>query len=250
MGQSESSVQVDDLCAAAERGDVAAVAGLLGSVPVNSAKANTGWTALHFACEANQVAVAELLLDKGADVNAVTTDWGATPLHLALSGNPNAVLLVALLLQRGADANVHNRDGVTPLQLATDLNDKLSIRALLKRGAQTDERSRAMMAGDVAITMDESADVPLISRKSNTNHNDNNVEATLRRIQGNAPAPTRMTDRDIAIACEALSEVSLADLDARALTKLNSFLAAQLERTIAELKRRNNSVDLLMDDDD
>ncbi len=260
MGQTESSLEVDELCTAAERGDAAEIARLLGSVPVNSRKGTSGWTALHFACEANQVAVAELLLDRGADVNAVTTDWGATPLHLALSGNSKAVLLVALLLQRGANPNAQNRDGVTPLQLASDLKDRLSIRALLKCGARMDERSRAMMAqgDDVAIAIDEEADVPLIARRGNDNNDNNNnnnnnnvnVEAALRHMQGVGAAPTRMTDRDVAIACEALSEVVLADLDARALSRLNSFFATQLERTIVELKRRNNSVDLLMDDDD
>ncbi|ETS79923.1 hypothetical protein PFICI_07452 [Pestalotiopsis fici W106-1] len=58
----------------------------------------------------NQV-VSKLLLDAGAEVNAMNGD-GNTPLHLA---NPENTKLINLLIKRGADLNAKNNAGRTPL---------------------------------------------------------------------------------------------------------------------------------------
>jgi ankyrin repeat protein len=77
----------------------------------------TGGTPLQAAVAARQKTVTELLLEKGATVNARFPN-GAVPLHLAaLLGD---VEMVRLLLARGADRNVKDNAGRTPLQVATE----------------------------------------------------------------------------------------------------------------------------------
>jgi hypothetical protein len=56
-----------------------------------------------------------LLLDSGADIRAFN-DAGATALHLAVEGGSDAV--VKLLAERGADLNLEDKSGRTPLDIA------------------------------------------------------------------------------------------------------------------------------------
>jgi ankyrin repeat protein len=57
------------------------------------AKDNNSWTPLHWAASWNRKEVAELLLAKGADVNAKTKDdRGSTPLNLAQTDDMKVLL--------------------------------------------------------------------------------------------------------------------------------------------------------------
>ncbi|KAH7131089.1 ankyrin repeat-containing domain protein [Dactylonectria macrodidyma] len=80
-----------------------------------------GGTALHFACYNCNIAVLELLLDKGASKHVNTfTDTGFTPLMILVSGGLDKVMtggemeyMAQLLLDAGADPAVRNADGKT-----------------------------------------------------------------------------------------------------------------------------------------
>lgn len=61
------------------------------------------------------VAVMNLLLNNGADINAVNKA-GRTPLHAAAEHNSPQMAL--FLLMRGADANIKDKIGQTPMDLA------------------------------------------------------------------------------------------------------------------------------------
>lgn len=75
-----------------------------------------GLTALHLAADRDNLAVAMLLLDRGADVNA-RSNGGRTPLHLAARSATAST--VEMLLERGrADPNVQTAKGRTPLHYA------------------------------------------------------------------------------------------------------------------------------------
>jgi hypothetical protein len=96
--------------------------------------ADNGWTALHEAVFIGDIAIVRLLIEGGANVNArVANDakgnsnqW--TPLLLAISYNRAGI--VSELLQRGADPNLPDARGITPLQLAREHNNDAIVKLL------------------------------------------------------------------------------------------------------------------------
>lgn len=84
-----------------------------------------------------QAAVVELLLRKGAPVNAKTQE-GSTPLHIAIGSNPD---LVRLLIKYGANPNVATHDGMTPLMRAASIGDRELVEILLSAGADPDAQT-------------------------------------------------------------------------------------------------------------
>ena len=101
-----------------------------------------GWTSLHYAARYNaSVAVVELLLDRGADLEAANEN-GSTPLHFAAFDN-DSVEVVALLLDRGAALEAVDGDGDTPLHDAAWGNDSEVVDLLLARGADLETVDKA-----------------------------------------------------------------------------------------------------------
>lgn len=90
-------------------------------------------TPLHKAIELGRRETAELLLDKGANINAVTIGGKETPLHVAVRCNRKE--LVELLLNKGANINAVDNLDMTPLHFALKYNREELVRLLLDRGA-------------------------------------------------------------------------------------------------------------------
>ena len=91
------------LVAAAQAGDAARVAALLDEgVPANARSA--GFPALHRAAQADSVAVLEMLVAAGADLEAVDRTGHTALARAAVFGRAAAV---AFLLESGADPNAH-----------------------------------------------------------------------------------------------------------------------------------------------
>jgi ankyrin repeat protein len=78
------------------------------------------------------------LLQKGADVNAPQID-GTTALHWAVRADD--LEMADLLLNAGAKPSVANRDGATPLQLAALNGSAAMIGRLLKAGVDANSVS-------------------------------------------------------------------------------------------------------------
>ena len=83
--------------------------------------------------------IAELLIAKGADVNAKVAIWGRTPLHFAAWNGHKEV--AELLIENGAEVNAKDNYGRTPLDLASGATAEL----LRTHGGMTGEELKALM---------------------------------------------------------------------------------------------------------
>lgn len=92
-------------------------------------------TCLHFAAQRGHVAIARLLLDHGAGVNA-TCELGETPLHEAACNSDTN--MIDLLITFGADVSAASLCGTTPILNAAEEGQVEAYKALLHYGA--DER--------------------------------------------------------------------------------------------------------------
>lgn len=91
------------------------------------------------------VARADGLLKAGANVNTVHPPWQLTPL---LAASEISFDMVKLLVARGAQVNVNDRDGITPLMRAIVLRDLRMVKLLLDAGARintTDHRGHTAL---------------------------------------------------------------------------------------------------------
>ncbi|NXH14230.1 NFKB2 factor, partial [Bucco capensis] len=93
-----------------------------------------GLLPVHLAVKARSLACLDLLVRKGADVNAVERQGGRTPLHLAVEME-NLNMATHLVKKLGADVNSRTFAGNTALHLAAGLGSPTLTKLLLKAGA-------------------------------------------------------------------------------------------------------------------
>uniref|UniRef100_A0AC11CI95 Fibronectin type III and ankyrin repeat domains 1 n=1 Tax=Ovis aries TaxID=9940 RepID=A0AC11CI95_SHEEP len=93
-----------------------------------------GCTALHWAADGGHCNVIEWMIGDGCEVDVVDAGSRWTPLMRvsAVSGNQE---VASLLIDAGADVNVKDKDGKTPLMVAVLNNHKELVQLLLDRGA-------------------------------------------------------------------------------------------------------------------
>ncbi|MEN6427711.1 MAG: ankyrin repeat domain-containing protein [Phycisphaerales bacterium] len=103
-----------------------------------NARRHNGATALHCALLNYRYDMARLLIASGADPSASTIASGATPLHLAA----NECDIVEMLLTRGADVNARCKNGTTPLHRASSMGEKNAVELLLAHGADVNARDQ------------------------------------------------------------------------------------------------------------
>ena len=100
-----------------------------------------GFTPLHLAAFFGHADAVELLLERGADVNALArnAELQVAPLHSAASGGHAEI--VKMLVEQGADVNARQGRGFTALQSAAQNGDDESVDLLLERGADPTARN-------------------------------------------------------------------------------------------------------------
>jgi ankyrin repeat protein len=108
----------------------------------------TGDTPLHVAAAGHRPGMVSRLLARGAAIDA-RNRRGTQPLHLTAAGNPTAagwdpeaqVGTIRLLIEAGADPNVTDKEGVTPLHKAVRARCAAAAEALLSLGADVGRKN-------------------------------------------------------------------------------------------------------------
>ena len=116
-------------------GDVDVATTLLDlGAPVDFADGN-GITMLGRSVLNNEVEMARMLIARGANVNVVDK-LGMTPLLWAANVDFGDTAMIELLLKSGAKADARNKDGLTPLELARK-HGHTTLIPVLEKSAQT-----------------------------------------------------------------------------------------------------------------
>ena len=133
-------------------------AALLASPALNVDAANaTGETPLMMAALKGRLGWAKKLIERGAKVHKP----GWAPVHYAATG-PNTELL-AMLLDRGADINALAPNRNTPLMMAARYGPENNVKLLVQRGADKKLiNERNLSAADMAKTGERTWLVPLL----------------------------------------------------------------------------------------
>jgi ankyrin repeat protein len=130
-----------DVFEAAAIGDAGRLRTLLDEdLSLANAWSDDGFTPLHFAAFFGHPEAARLLIERGADLEARATNRefapNAAPLHSAVAAGQRVVIEV--LLDAGADVNAVQHAGYTPLLEAAQSGDSELVELLLERGADPD----------------------------------------------------------------------------------------------------------------
>jgi ankyrin repeat protein len=144
--------------AAAILGDTPQIEELLaGNRSLVSGFSTDGWTPLHLAAFFGKIEATRLLLNKGAAVNARSTNQMSNlPLHAAAAGRSTEI--VKLLLDHGADANDRQHGGWTPLHEAAQSGNVEMARTLVDSGADVNVRAENKQSPlDLALTKGQQA---------------------------------------------------------------------------------------------
>lgn len=131
-------LDVFTLCVAGRRPDV--LAEIERNPALLEAHSSDGWTPLHLAAFFGHPELAAALLNRGADIEARSTNsMKNTPLHAAAAGGHAAV--VEMLAKRGADVNARQEGGWTALHAAAQAGNREMVELLLANGADVQARA-------------------------------------------------------------------------------------------------------------
>lgn len=101
------------------------------------------------------------LIDKGVDINYQNRSLKNSVLHACLSNETENIQILEFLLEKGANVNVQNFNGSTPLIFAVVNNHVASIKLLLEKGADVTIKDR--YGSTVLDMLDKEKDSMIIS---------------------------------------------------------------------------------------
>lgn len=134
-------------------------------------------------------------LNSGANVNFVSPESRKTPLHIITSAgrpadNAKLIPIVTLLLSRGANLNMQNRDGMTPLMYATASENAEIMKLLLDAGADVTIKSPSGKTALDFAREDRFADgVRLLEERQAASNPIAAVASAVASVVAPAPAP-------------------------------------------------------------
>ncbi len=171
---------------AVEKGDFNKVKALVEKDPrYATARGIDDRTPLHVICWPTlnmklRTDIAELLSGKGADVNARDRE-GNTPLIIASAGDYPE--LIQVLIKKGADVRASNKKGDTSLHTIATSDDVDSAGLLITKGADVNARNQAQ-ATPLGIAVHWKMDMAkfLLSKGADANGRDEGGEPALHRI--------------------------------------------------------------------
>jgi ankyrin repeat protein len=128
----------------------------------------------------------------GSVINARDRRTGESAMHIVAARRD--VLWIRFLAEKGANPNFADRNGVTPLQIASNLGHVEGVEALLKAGANVDDASStgetplvaAVLRRDIAMTR------LLLSKGANPDRADNSGRSA--RDYAKADSNSRLLD--------------------------------------------------------
>jgi ankyrin repeat protein len=152
---SSTEQQITDVFKAAQEGDAARLRESLSSEPsLANTENNDGLTPLGFAAHFGQKDAVRVLLEYGADVNAISHSKlsfipSNTALHAAIAGN-KSIEVVEILIKNGADVNAIDSNEHTPLQAVAFEGNTEIARLLIKEGADLSRKAGVGSALSIA----------------------------------------------------------------------------------------------------
>jgi ankyrin repeat protein len=149
MGLFGSNKKVEELLQAAYLGNRKAVFRLVRDGVKTGAKNKAGISAMHVIgyIDEDRTGIMDNLLFGKADINEPEDNYGWTPLHVA-AGMGN-VKVAGQLLSKGADVNLRDKHGATPLDMAVAQSEKRMFDFLAEHGGQ--EGTGTIASGPLAV---------------------------------------------------------------------------------------------------
>lgn len=130
------SWHAESLAQCVRDGDTKAVELFIASGFPPDVRDKAGVPMLCLAARSRHVGIVELLLDKGANIDAQSDDRGYSALMDAAQQGDDRLL--EILLARHADPDLRSKDGQTALVLAVGRSDATAVERLLRGGADPD----------------------------------------------------------------------------------------------------------------
>ena len=126
-----------------QRTDQAQSQSLIADPQLDVAHNRDGWYALHLASRSGSASLVRLLIHSGGASSRIRSSASAqTPLHVAAARGHAEV--VSVLLDAGADIDAMDSDGVTPIAMAAASGHTAVVRTLLDRGANYTIQTRRL----------------------------------------------------------------------------------------------------------
>ncbi|WP_029448226.1 ankyrin repeat domain-containing protein [Candidatus Odyssella thessalonicensis] len=131
-----------------------------------------GLTYLHLAAATDNAQIIQLLLDKGAAIDAKEMFDLQTPLHIAAIQDARQAL--QLLLKNGAEIDQRDKDGDTALHILAERNQPASIEMLLDYGAEVNPPNSHEQTPvfNVAVANSLQTLTRLVAKGANIHHRD------------------------------------------------------------------------------